>query len=73
MEHLKVEVSAVKFVLEVDMSEGAVAEDAVKELGRILRYWAGNVRHYELKVGDESSIYDSDYQDVGRWQIVETP
>ncbi|MFB4305399.1 hypothetical protein [Actinomadura sp. GTD37] len=62
-----------KFVLEVDLSEGAVAEDAAKELGRILRYWAGNVRHYELKAGDESVVYDSGHRDVGRWQITETP
>lgn len=60
-----------KFVLEVEMSEGAVAENPAKELGRILRYWAGNVRHYELKDGDESVIYDSDYRDVGRWRIIE--
>lgn len=60
-----------KFVLEVDMSDGAVAEDAAKELGRILRYWAGNVRHYGLRPGDESAIYDSDHRDVGRWRIVE--
>ncbi|WP_084262394.1 hypothetical protein [Actinomadura formosensis] len=60
-----------KFVLEVDMSDGAVAADAAKELGRILRYWAGNVRHYELRPGDESAIHDSDHRDVGRWRIVE--
>lgn len=63
----------VKFVLEVDMSEGAVAADAVAELGRILRYWGGNVRHYELRPGDGSAIYDSDYREVGRWEIAETP
>ncbi|WP_339156200.1 hypothetical protein [Actinomadura luteofluorescens] len=62
-----------KFVLEVDLSEGAVAEDAVAELGRILRYWGGNVRHYELKPGDGSAIYDSNYAEVGRWKITETP
>ncbi|WP_433466064.1 hypothetical protein [Spirillospora sp. CA-128828] len=59
-----------KFVLEVDMGEGAVAGDAVSELGRILRYWGGNVRHYELKPGDGSVIYDSDYGEVGQWHIV---
>ena len=60
-----------KFVLEVEMSEGAVAVNPAKELGRILRYGAGNVRHYELKDGVESVIYDSDYRDVGRWRIIE--
>jgi len=63
----------VKFVLEVDMSEGAVAADAEKELARILRYWAGNVRHYALTAGDESAVHDSDHRDVGRWRIVEGP
>ena len=62
-----------KFVLEVDMDQGAVAKDAVGELGRILRYWGGNVRHYELKPGDGSAVYDSDYREVGRWEITETP
>ncbi|MEV0661478.1 hypothetical protein ACIBI3_06180 [Actinomadura luteofluorescens] len=62
-----------KFVLEVDLSDGAVAEDAVAELGRILRYWGGNVRHYELKPGDGSAVYDSEYREVGRWEIAETP
>ncbi|MFB9192918.1 hypothetical protein ACFFWA_08100 [Actinomadura verrucosospora] len=55
------------------MSEGAVAKDAVAELGRILRYWGGNVRHYELRPGDGSAVYDSDYREVGRWEITETP
>jgi hypothetical protein len=61
-----------KFILEVDMREGAVTGDAAGELGRILRYWGGNVRHYELKAGDGSAVYDSDYREVGRWEIVET-
>ncbi|MCP9951553.1 MULTISPECIES: hypothetical protein [Actinomadura] len=62
-----------KFILEVDMREGAITEDAAGELGRILRYWGGNVRHYALKPGDASAIYDSDYREVGRWEITETP
>ncbi|TDD83413.1 hypothetical protein E1293_14700 [Actinomadura darangshiensis] len=61
-----------KFVLEVDMAEGAVAKDAVGELGRILRYWAGNLKHYELKPGDGAEISDSDYREVGRWAVTET-
>ncbi|MFI0406219.1 hypothetical protein [Actinomadura sp. 3N508] len=59
-----------KFVLEVDMTEGAVADDAVRELQRILRYWGGNLHHYELKPGDESVIYDSAYSEVGAWRII---
>lgn len=60
-----------KFILEVDMNDGVVGENVVRELGRILRYWAGNLHHYELKPGDGSAIYDSGYTDVGHWKIVE--
>ncbi|MEU8804463.1 hypothetical protein [Spirillospora sp. NPDC048819] len=60
-----------KFILEVDMSEGVVGEDAARELGRILRYWGGNLHHYALKPGDGSAIYDSGYSDVGQWRIEE--
>jgi hypothetical protein len=58
-----------KFVLEVDMGNDAFGGNAVAELGRILRYWAGNLKHYELKPGDGSDIYDSAYREVGRWSI----
>ena len=55
-----------KFVLEVDLEfEG----DTTAELGRILRYWGGNLHHYELKPGDGSAIYDSTYKEVGTWRI----
>ncbi|MEU6487886.1 hypothetical protein [Streptomyces sp. NPDC046887] len=58
-----------KFVLEVTIDKGKTAEDTVGELGRILRYWGGNLGHYELKPGDGSAVYDSDYQEVGQWRI----
>ncbi|TDB86162.1 hypothetical protein E1264_18785 [Actinomadura sp. KC216] len=58
-----------KFVLEVDMTKGAVGDDAVRELQRILRYWGGNLHYYELKPGDGSVIYDSGYSEVGAWRI----
>ncbi|MDT0608760.1 hypothetical protein [Streptomyces lancefieldiae] len=58
-----------KFLLEVTMDEGALAEDPVGELQRILRYWGGNLRHYELRAGDASAIHDSAYQEVGRWSV----
>ncbi|GAA2928236.1 hypothetical protein GCM10020221_25190 [Streptomyces thioluteus] len=58
-----------KFVLEVDMTGDALADDAVGELGRILRYWAGNLRHYALAPGDEETIHDSAYGEVGRWHV----
>lgn len=60
---------AVKFILEVDMGDTAFDGNAEKELGRILRYWGGNLRHYALVPGDGSTIYDSSYRDVGRWVI----
>ncbi|HEX2313759.1 MAG TPA: hypothetical protein VHJ17_08505 [Thermomonospora sp.] len=59
-----------RFVLEVDMGETAFDGNAVAELGRILRYWGGNLRHYDMKPGDGSPIYDSEYAEVGRWRIV---
>jgi hypothetical protein len=58
-----------KFLLEVTMDEGALAEDPTAELQRILRYWGGNLTHYELRPGDGSVIYDSAYREVGRWSI----
>jgi hypothetical protein len=61
-----------KFVLEVDMGDTAFGGNAVAELGRILRYWAGNLRHFELKPGDGCVIYDSAYREVGRWTITAT-
>lgn len=54
-----------KFVLEVEVPE----ENAVDELQRILRYWGGNLKHYEMKPGDTSVIYDSAYGEVGAWRI----
>ena len=62
-----------KFVLEVEMGPTAFDGNAVKELGRILRYWAGNLRHYKLVPGDRDDIYDSAYRQVGHWTITESP
>ncbi|MFJ8545633.1 hypothetical protein ACIRFH_27130 [Streptomyces sp. NPDC093586] len=58
-----------KFILEVTLDDGAVAADPVGELQRILRYWGGNLRHYPLRPGDASVIYDSEYREVGRWSV----
>ena len=58
-----------KFFLEVDKGDTAFDGKAAAELGRILRYWAGNLHHYELKPGDGSLIYDSGYHEVGRCSI----
>ncbi|GAA2063682.1 hypothetical protein GCM10009801_07730 [Streptomyces albiaxialis] len=62
-----------KFSLEVDMDDALSEGDAARELGRILRYWGGNLHHYELKPGDGSVIYDSAYREVGRWAIEAQP
>ncbi|WP_020578082.1 hypothetical protein [Actinopolymorpha alba] len=61
-----------KFLLEVNVDDGWTAEDATRELGRILRYWGGNLGHYPFKSGDGSAIYDSDYREVGQWRLVAT-
>ncbi|MQA05088.1 MAG: hypothetical protein GEV07_20975 [Streptosporangiales bacterium] len=58
-----------KFVLEVDMD--GFDGKAERELGRILRYWAGNVRHFALAPGDGSVVYDSGYREVGHWTITD--
>lgn len=58
-----------KFVLEVDMGENAFDGNAVTELGRILRYWAGNLKYFEMKPGDNAIIRDSEYREVGEWHV----
>ncbi|MFF6947355.1 hypothetical protein ACFZAD_01650 [Streptomyces iakyrus] len=60
-----------KFLLEVTMDDAALAQDPAGELGRILRYWGGNVRHYALRPGDGAAIYDSEYREVGRWHVAD--
>ena len=55
-----------RFVLEVELGE-----DAEKEVGRILRYWAGAMKEMELKEGAGSAIYDSAYREVGAWKVTE--
>jgi hypothetical protein len=61
-----------KFLLEIDMGDTAFDGKAAGELGRILRYWGGNLHHYDLKPGDGSALYDSGYNEVGSWSIVTT-
>ncbi|MEU1198263.1 hypothetical protein ABZ446_18775 [Streptomyces sp. NPDC005813] len=61
-----------KFLLEVTMDDARLTEDPAGELGRILRYWGGNLHHYALEPGDGSAVYDSDFQEVGRWRIEAT-
>ncbi|MFD9002688.1 hypothetical protein ACFV0T_17185 [Streptomyces sp. NPDC059582] len=59
-----------KFLLEVTVDDGASAKDSAAELGRILRYWGGNLHHYALEPGDGSAVYDSEYREVGAWRVV---
>ncbi|MFF9813283.1 hypothetical protein [Streptomyces sp. NPDC014006] len=59
-----------KFLLDITLDEAASSEDKARELSRILRYWAGNVRHYPLQTGDGSAVYDSGYKEVGAWRVV---
>ncbi|MER5600781.1 hypothetical protein [Streptomyces sp. NPDC002265] len=59
-----------KFLLEVTVDEGKLAQDPAGELGRILRYWGGNLHHYALEPGDGSAVYDSEYREVGAWRVV---
>jgi len=61
-----------KFVPEVDLGAMTAEGEAGKELGRILRYWAGGVAQLELRPGQGSDIYDSAYRPVGRWTISES-
>ncbi|MCH0539957.1 hypothetical protein I3F58_10350 [Streptomyces sp. MUM 203J] len=59
-----------QFLLEVTVDDEATAEQTAGELGRILRYWGGNLHHYALKPGDGSAVHDSEYREVGRWRIL---
>jgi hypothetical protein len=61
----------VKFILEVDMTR--VQGDPGAELGRILRYWGGAMKDIELTEGATQALYDSAYQQVGRWIVTEEP
>jgi hypothetical protein len=60
-----------KFTLEVDLAAGVVPDDVLGELSRILRYWAGNVKHYPLEPGAGETISDSSYAPVGSWAFTE--
>ncbi|MFK4069347.1 hypothetical protein [Streptomyces sp. NPDC029674] len=60
-----------RFQLEIDMGETGFEGRAAEELGRILRYWGGNLGHYALTPGEGESVYDSAYREVGRWTVTE--
>lgn len=56
-----------RFRLDIDL--GAVAGDPVEELARVLRYWGGNMKHYDLAKPTTETIYDSEYREVGKWSL----
>ena len=56
-----------KFTLEVDLD--VLTGEQVEEVARILRYWAGNLKHYAVEEGAGEEVYDSGYAAVGRWAI----
>lgn len=63
-----------RFILEVELDDLVAGGNAGKELGRILRYWAGGVQQLdELAPGQGTAIYDSGYREVGRWRITDEP
>ena len=62
--------AALRFELQVDLPDDH--DHAVRELGRILRYWAGGVRRLDhLRPGAGTDVYDSAYRKVGSWRVVE--
>ena len=56
-----------RFHLEIDLHALPQPHDA--ELGRILRYWAGNLSRYDLTSDTSESIRDSAYEEVGFWRV----
>ncbi|MEV7126695.1 hypothetical protein [Streptomyces sp. NPDC093260] len=58
-----------RFLLEIAVDDTRPAEEKAAELGRILRYWGGNLHHYALEPGDGSAVYDSASREVGRWRL----
>lgn len=54
--------------MEIDLD--AVTGDLENELGRILRYWGGNLKYYDLTAPvSDVECSDSTYAPVGSWRI----
>ena len=62
-----------RFILEVDMGKDGFGGNAEKELGRVLRYWGGQLNYFKLVPGDGATIMDSSYTEVGSWRIEAEP
>lgn len=56
-----------RFTLEIDLAQ--VSADRAEELARILRYWAGTLKHYDLNAAHTEALMDSEYQEVGTWTL----
>ncbi len=56
-----------RFVLDVDID--LFGGDPHAELARILRFWAGNVQHYEVRDGVGETVNGADYTPVGSWRF----
>lgn len=55
--------------LHLEVHLDAVTGEPADELARILRYWAGNLKHYDLGTPQSEIIRDSAYREVGRWSL----
>ena len=54
--------------MEIDLD--ALNGDTEAELGRILRYWGGNLKYYDLtQAVPDVECSDSTYAGVGFWRI----
>lgn len=48
-----------------------MAGDPTTELERILRYWGGNMRHYDFAQPVTTEVSDSEYAVIGSWSLVD--
>ncbi|WP_258725796.1 hypothetical protein [Cellulomonas sp. NS3] len=62
-----------RFTFEVELDDATPDQTVLDELGRALRYWAGNLKHYPLTDGQHDTIRDSSYAEVGGWRIERGP
>ena len=54
----------------MDIDLDALSGDTEAELGRILRYWGGNLKYYDLTAPvRDVECSDSTYAVVGSWRI----
>jgi hypothetical protein len=58
-----------RFTFEVELDDALPDETVLDELGRALRYWAGNLKHYPLTDGQHDTVRDSAYAEVGEWRL----